>query len=240
MLSSVRFARWCLIGTALAGLIGSVAPVYGQGAPALTPGTTREQELLPPGGSAVPVVPPGTDPVTSAAARRWRARMTAWTGRRSPASAPFPRLGNFPVPPTGPGYYSLLDQTPRRVPEGAAEVPVPAVRADPAVVLRRDNFALPRRPEEHRARLLRPAQAHPARRRLAVRHRRRRPRRGTRTEYNDRLDPAGQQLRPDPRPRLRRPVVPGRLPPLRRVHRRVRQRGRTCRRCRSTRTRPTC
>ena len=58
--------------------------------------------------------------------------------------------------------------------EGPPKYPYPRVRAHPAVVLRR-RLLVPRRPEEHRARLVRPAPARAPRRQLAVRHRRRRP-----------------------------------------------------------------
>jgi len=140
MLSSVRFARWCLVGTALAGLIGSVAPVYGQGARAPTLGTTCEQELLPPGGSAVAVVPPGTDPV-SAAATPLACPDDGVDWKKIPRVRAFPRPGFFPVPPAGPGYYSLLDQIRGEELKAPPKYPYPRVGPIQPSFFDLDNFA---------------------------------------------------------------------------------------------------
>ena len=126
----------------------------------------------------------------------------------------------LPGPAGGAGVLLRARPAPRRVPQGAAEVPVPADQRHPAVVLRRGQLRLPRRPEEHRARLLRPAQAGAARRQLAVHHRGRVPH-PVRDGVQRPARPAGQHVQPEPRPRVHRPVVPRRLPRVRRVHRRV-------------------
>ena len=84
---------------------------------------------------------------------RVRRRLLA-QGAAGPADAP---AGQLPDPPGGPGHYSLADALNGECREKPPKYPYPRVRAHPAVVLRRRHFSLPRRPEEHRVRLVRSA-----------------------------------------------------------------------------------
>lgn len=78
--------------------------------PSGTPPTLLEEEVLAsPGTSTSPGTAgsPAPSPATSTGECK---ACESFDWKKVPRTRPFPRPGFFPVPPTGPGYYSLLDQ----------------------------------------------------------------------------------------------------------------------------------
>ena len=85
--------RW-LAGTAVCGTLGLASQAFGQ-APADPPVAVAVDGAAAPG-AVVPPAAPAADCCDE-------------VFRKVPPVYPYPRPGFFPVPPTGPGYYSLLD-----------------------------------------------------------------------------------------------------------------------------------
>ena len=135
-----RIVRRCLTGAAFAALIGCVGPTYGQtpgpvpvardslgGPAAQADATARESELPSPGGSGASALSACPDDDVD-----WK---------KIPRVRSFPRLGFFPVPPTGPGYYSLLDHLNGDERTGPPKYPYPRVGPTQPSFFDLDNFA---------------------------------------------------------------------------------------------------
>jgi len=135
-----RIVRRCLTGAAFAALIGCVGPTYGQtpgpvpvardslGGPAAhADATARESEQPSPGGSGASALSACPDDDVD-----WK---------KIPRVRSLPRLGFFPVPPTGPGYYSLLDHLNGDERTGPPKYPYPRVGPTQPSFFDLDNFA---------------------------------------------------------------------------------------------------
>lgn len=91
---------------------------------------------------AEPVAPPAATPALAPAAPCDTSATACgpdWS--KIPRVRPFPRIGNFPVPPTGPGYYSLLDQFRSEPLQGPPKYPYPRFGLIQPSFFDVDNFA---------------------------------------------------------------------------------------------------
>jgi hypothetical protein len=132
-----RAGRW-LAGTAACGVLGLGTPVLAQppelpavvaapgGVPAAAPGAAARAA---PSGEAIAPKTPLPEVPAAPACPPARAADRDDVSRKVPPVQPLPRPGFFPMLPTGPGYYSLLDALTGNYRDGPPKYPYPRVAA---------------------------------------------------------------------------------------------------------------
>lgn len=106
------------------GALRSVAVAAG-----LCGGAASAQDFLPPLEAAPPMAPPTMveerSPVAPPTVVEECECKDAFDWKKVPRVRPFPRIGNFSVPPAGPGYYSALDRLRGECLKGPPKYPYP-------------------------------------------------------------------------------------------------------------------
>jgi len=90
---------------------------------------------------ADPLLAPGSDPGDAKGTEPCNPADGGFDWKKVPRVRPFPRIGNFPVLPTGPGYYSALDQLRGNYLQGPPKYPYPRIGLIQPSFFDVDNFS---------------------------------------------------------------------------------------------------